>query len=471
MADETTVRAAAAAAGQSQVFRFWDGLNEESRAKLLAQLEELDWNELDSLAKEYVLRRPETAIPADLQPAPFFPANPKTEEEKNFYERARATGEAMLRAGRVSLLTVAGGQGTRLGFDGPKGTYPIGPVSGRTLFGYFAGTVAAAQKKYGKPLTWYIMTSTVNDAATRKFFADNGFFGLDSGRVVFFTQGSMPAFGRDGKLLLGAPDSLSLSPNGHGGTLLALRQSGALDRMKRENADVISYFQVDNPLVPMIYELFLGLHELEKSEMSAIMLPKTNAFEKLGNFCVSEGRTQIIEYSDLPESLAESRNPDGSLRYVAGSPAIHLISRDFVARLTGGGRLQLPWHRADKKVPYVDGSGNLVKPESPNAVKLESFIFDALPLAGKTVILEGCRKRMFAPTKNQTGVDSAESCREMLLERDAEILSGAGFAFPRDSAGKRLADIELAPELVLNPAELKRFAGRTILSGSREVWE
>ena len=470
MMDLEKLRRTAEAAGQGQVFRFWDELDDAGRRHLAAEVAELDFAELDRLAAGYVLKRPETAIPADLAPAPFFPAVPRDAAEAEYYRRAAAAGEAMLRAGRVAMLTVAGGQGTRLGFDGPKGTYPIGPVSGRTLFGYFAGTIAAAQKKYGKPITWYIMTSTVNDGATRAFFAEKGYFGLDADRVVFFTQGSMPAFGTDGKLLLGAKDALSLSPNGHGGTLLALRASGALDRMKRENTDVISYFQVDNPLAPMIHPLFLGLHELEKSEMSAIMLPKTNPFEKLGNFCVSGGRTQIIEYSDLPAELAESRNPDGSLRFVAGSPAIHVISRDFVARLTEGGRLRLPWHRADKKVPFINDAGELVKPETPNAVKLESFIFDALPLAAKTMILEGRRDEMFAPTKNQTGVDSAESCREMLLERDARRLTEAGFAV-RDPKGARLADIELAPELAFAPEGLRKFAGRAVVPGAREVWE
>ncbi|MBR2642789.1 MAG: UDPGP type 1 family protein [Lentisphaeria bacterium] len=468
--DIAKLRQTAENAGQSQVFRFWDELDEAGKTQLAGQLAGLDFEELNDLAADYVVKRPETAIPDDLAPAPFFPAHPRDEAEKAYYAKAVAAGEELLRAGRVCMLTVAGGQGTRLGFDGPKGTYPIGPVSGRSLFGYFAGTIKAAQEKYGKPITWYLMTSVINDGPTRAFFRENNYFGLDPEKVMFFTQGSMPAFGRDGKLLLGAKDSLSLSPNGHGGTLLALKTSGALARMEKENCDVISYFQVDNPLAPMIDPLFLGLHLLEGSEMSAIMLPKTNPYEKLGNFCVTGGRTQIIEYSDLPAELAESRNEDGSLRFVAGSPAIHVISRDFVSRLTSGGRLQLPWHRADKKVPYMDADGTLVKPEEPNAVKLESFIFDALPLAAKTVILEGNREGMFAPTKNSTGVDSAESCREMLLERDARVLESAGFAV-RKADGSRIADIELAPEYAVNPELLRKFAGRTITEGAREVWE
>ncbi len=466
----TDLMTAAQNAGQGHLFRFWNELDEAGRKQLAEQIAGLDFEELNALAAEYVVKRPVTDIPEDLTPAPFFPACPRNEAEADYYAKAVAAGEDLLRSGRVCMLTVAGGQGTRLGFDGPKGTYPIGPVSGRSLFGYFAGTIKAAQEKYGKPITWYLMTSVINDGATRAFFKENNYFGLNPDQVMFFTQGSMPAFGTDGKLLLGAKDSLSFSPNGHGGTLLALRTSGALARMEKENCDIISYFQVDNPLAPMTDPLFLGLHVLEGSEMSAIMLPKTNPYEKLGNFCVSGGRTSIIEYSDLPAELAESRNADGSLRFVAGSPAIHVISRDFVSRLTEGGRLQLPWHRADKKVPYVDENGNAVKPAEPNAVKLESFIFDALPLASKTMILEGNRENMFAPTKNSTGVDSAESCREMLLERDARILETAGFAV-RKSDGKRIADIELDPAYTVRPELLKKFSGKTIEENTKEVWE
>ena len=194
--------------------------------------------------------------------------------------------------------------------------------------------------------------------------------------------------------------------------------------------------------------LFLGLHSLEKSEISSRMLPKTNPYEKLGNFCVSDGRLQIIEYSDMPAELAERRNPDGTLAFLAGSPAIHVISRTFIEELTKDGRLNMPWHRADKKVPYINENNELVKPEQPNAVKLESFIFDALPLAKRTLVLEGSRKDHFAPTKNATGVDSAESCRRMLCERDAERLELAGKKVPRKADGTPDCLVEISPATV-----------------------
>lgn len=464
-----------AAAGQQQLLRFWSQLDADQQARLAGQLDEIDFAELEKLIREYVLQRPKTQIPEDLGPAPYFPLVPRDEEQKALYAKAQARGEELLRAGRVCCLTVAGGQGTRLGFDGPKGTYPIAPVTGKSLFQYFAESILRTGEKFGCRLTWYIMTSLLNREATEAFFKEHAFFGLAPEQVFFFTQGTMPAIGYDGKLLLAEKDSLSLSPNGHGGTLLALRKSGALARMEAEKTDCISYFQVDNPLIPVVNPFFLGMHDLEKSEMSAIMLAKTGPFEKLGNFCVTNGHLEIIEYSDLPAELAESRNPDGTLRFIAGSPAIHMISRAFVEKLTSGGSLKLPWHRADKKVPFVDEAGNPVKPAEPNAVKLESFIFDAMPLASRTMVLEGKREDLFAPTKNPTGVDSVESCRAMLIERDARRLEAAGVKVARDAEGKVAAEIEVSPRAVCDDADAAEYVKahnlREVAAGARLYFE
>lgn len=443
--------------GQSGVLRFYDELDENGKKRLGGQLSEIDFASLDRLIGEYVLKKPEFKLPSDLRPAPFFPLTPRSAAESELYRRAEACGRELLRSGKVSFLTVAGGQGTRLGYDGPKGTYPIAPVSGKSLFCLFAEKILRLGEKFDRKFTWYIMTSIVNHEQTTAFFREHGFFGLDEKQVFFFTQGTMPAIGYDGKLLLGSKDSLSLSPDGHGGTLLALHRSGALERMRREGVEYISYFQVDNPLAPMGDARFLGLHALEKSEMSAITLAKTGPFEKLGNFCLADGKLTIIEYSDLPAELAESRNPDGSLRFVAGSPAIHVISRSFVERLTAGGSLRLPYHRADKKVPFIDDGGASVKPEVPNAVKLETFIFDALALAEKTMVMEAAREDVFAPTKNATGVDSVESCRRMMLAKDAKMLAAAGVDFPFGADGGPLAKAELSPRRMADAEDVAEY--------------
>ena len=444
--------------GQQQLIAFWNEISEDERENLTSQIQNIDFNRIDELIKEYVLKKPETSIPDDLKPAPFFPLKPDSEGLEAYYQVARQTGADIIRQGKVACLTVAGGQGTRLGFDGPKGTYPIGPVSGKSLFAYFAEGIARNQEKYSTTIPWYIMTSVVNNAQTVEFFEKHNYFGLNKQQVFFFVQGTMPAVGYDGKILLATKSSLALSPDGHGGTLWALRQSGALDKMRADGTMFLSYFQVDNPLVAVIDPLFIGLHSLEKAQMSAIMLPKTGPFEKLGNFCVSQNRTCIIEYSDLPDYLAESRNPDGTLKFLAGSPAIHVISTDFVEKLTDSGKPALPWHRADKKVPYVDANGGMVKPEKPNAVKLESFIFDALPMAEKTMILEADRKESFGPTKNATGVDSAESCREMLVARDKRRLKAASV----DTADAE--KVEIAPRSADCDEDVKAYCRKNNIS-------
>ncbi len=444
--------------GQEQILKFYDELNDSQKTQLENQVNDINFENLEELIKEYVLKEPKIYIPDDLTPAPFFTAEPKNEKEKEYYTQAFAKGEELISQGKVAALTVAGGQGSRLGFDGPKGTYPITPIQNKTLFQYFSEKILRLNEKYNTQINWFIMTSLLNNEDTQNFFQENNYFGLDSKSVHFFTQGTMPAIGYDGKLLLASKDSLALAPDGHGGTLLALRNSQSLEKMKEIGVEHISYFQVDNPLVSIANPLFIGLHALENSEISAIMLPKTNPYEKLGNFCVSKGRTEIIEYSDLPAELAEQRNEDGSLKFLAGSPAIHVLSREFVENLTDGGKLNLPWHRADKKINFVNDNGESVIPTENNGVKLESFIFDAMPLAKATMILEAKRENEFAPTKNPTGVDSVESCRQMLIDRDAKWLEAAGVAIPKNSNGDIDCKVELSPELFVSESDVIEYA-------------
>jgi UDP-N-acetylglucosamine/UDP-N-acetylgalactosamine diphosphorylase len=212
----------------------------------------------------------------------------------------------LLQAGKVAAFVVAGGQGTRLGHPGPKGCLEATPVTKKPLFQVFAEQILAAGRRAGTPVPWYVMTSPANDVATKAFFRQHDYFGLAEGDVFFLTQGTMPAIGLDGKLILSAPGSLALSPDGHGGSLKALRNSGALADMARRGVELISYFQVDNPLVRCVDPLMLGLHAVEGAEMSAKCLPKREPLEKLGNFCVVDGKVTVIEYSDLPDELAHA---------------------------------------------------------------------------------------------------------------------------------------------------------------------
>ena len=442
---------------QSHLMAYFSELSAEEQQQFTEELTNINWDNITQLTKDYILTQPESHIPSDLAPAPFFSLEPKTNTEKELYAEAQEKGIELLQNSKVAALTVAGGQGTRLGYDGPKGTYPISPVKNKSFFKYYAETILRIREKYNCDFKWYVMTSILNHEATIEHFEDNNYFGLAKDSVMFFAQGTMPCIGYDGKLLLNSKNSLAKNPDGHGGTLLALKKSGALAEMAKNGVEYISYFQIDNPLITIANELFLGMHALEEAEMSAIMLAKTNAFEKLGNFCISNNELSIIEYSDMPDELATATDTNGGLKFLAGSPAIHVISRDFVERLTADGTLNLPWHRADKKVPCLNNKGVLATPETENAVKLEAFIFDALPLAKKTMILEADRNNEFAPTKNKAGIDSVASCREMLMKRDAKWLENAGVDVPRNADGSLACCIELSPLKFIDQEDVSNY--------------
>ncbi len=440
--------------GQSHLLAFWGQLNQAQKADLLGQIKELDFAQIDDWVANLVKKKPTSAAQVDFVPAPFYSARPADKVQKRKYSQAIELGKKLISAGKVAALVVAGGQGTRLGFDGPKGDFPISPIKGKTFFQLFAEYVAAASKKHGTVLPWYIMASSLNFSRIAEIFRANDYYGLDKNNVSIFEQGTLPNFSFDGRILLADKANLARSPDGHGGCFRALARSGALKDMKKRGIELISYWQVDNPLVNICDPLFIGLHTLDKAEMSSKALVKASPKERVGNFCLVDGRVTVIEYSDLPDDLAQKRKPDGSLVFEMGSIAIHIISASFVERLNAEG-ISLPLHRAVKKIEHIDQSGNLVEPAKPNGIKLESFVFDALPLASKSIILETLREQEFAPTKNAIGVDSVETTRKMMVARAADWLESAGVAVPRKPNGSPDCLIEIAPSFALEKDDLK----------------
>ena len=431
-------------AGQGQVFAFWGQLDEGGRRALLDQAGEINLAEVTRLTRVLLGQDAAPGVDlTDLQPAPYV-ARPENGGEAAEWARARAAGEAALRAGRVAAFTVAGGQGTRLGYDGPKGTFPVTPLKRKPLFQIFAEKITAIGRRHGRPLHWFIMTSHANHARTEAFFAEHRFFGLDRARVHFFRQGRMPAVDFTGRILLESPGGIALSPDGHGGSLRALHRSGALDLMQGEGIDTISYFQVDNPLVRCIDPEFIGWHLVRGAEMSAKMIPKAYPEEKLGHFCLQRGRLVVIEYSDLPLAVQREVDPQtGRLRYLAGSIAIHILDREFVRRMAEGGAL--PFHRADKKIATIDAAGRPVKPAAPNGAKFEMFVFDALPFARNALVIETRRADDFSPVKNADGVDSPRTAREDQLRQYARWLQRAGASLAIDASGLPAATLEVSP--------------------------
>lgn len=412
--------------GQDHLLDFADELSQEQWQQLEKQLADIDFAQLEKLSQAKQEMVDWAAIAARAEPpqaVELGQAHPELTREA-----AREAGESALRGGRLAVIIVAGGQGTRLGFDQPKGLFPIGPLSQRTLFQMHCDRLRAVMERYGVSIPLYVMTSPATDAATREYFADNDRCGLAADQLRIFCQGTMPAVdATTGKVLLSAKDSVALSPDGHGGVVAALAKNGCLAEAAAAGIEQFFYAQVDNPLAELCDPELIGYHLLARSQLTTQVVRKRFPQEKVGNVVTVDGKTQIIEYSDLPEAVAERKNADGTLKLWAGNIAIHVIDRSFLESVVDDVD-GLPFHRAHKKVPFIDSAGESVAPESPNATKFERFVFDLLPLAAHAFVVEGDAARIFAPVKNADGAefDTPSTSRQALLDLHRQWLQAAG---------------------------------------------
>jgi UDP-N-acetylglucosamine/UDP-N-acetylgalactosamine diphosphorylase len=442
---ETRLRGLARDAGQEHLFDDWDSLGDRQREAYLEQLEALDFAQLP-LLRDLLREDARNDAPARLEAPEVFPLERDAAQREQAAAACRR-GERELAAGRVGFLLVAGGQASRLGYEGPKGAFGIGPVSGRSLFEIHARRLLAVARRHRVTVPWYVMTSPANDAATREFFARHAWFGLPREDVFFFSQAMMPAVDARGRVLRAAPGVLFLAPNGHGGSLVALRASGALDDARARGLTQLSYFQVDNPLALPADELFLGLHAQAGAGMSSKVVEKRSAGEKVGVLGRIDGRMGCIEYSDLPAHLREARDARGRLLFRAGNIALHALSVEFAADLTGG-ELKLPWHLARKSMKvWSDGAQREVQ-----GVKFETFVFDALGRSDASVTLEVERAREFSPVKNREGEDSPDSTRADLARLHASWVRSAGLTDPPLDAHGR-PRVEVCPLLAQSEQE------------------
>jgi UDP-N-acetylglucosamine/UDP-N-acetylgalactosamine diphosphorylase len=434
------------ASHQEHVLRHWERLNNAERRQLLDQLRVINLPQLHEL---YTQKDKEYGLPAEDHLCPVDVARLDPQDQTR-----RQRGEEALRRGEVAVLVVAGGQGSRLGFEHPKGMFPIAPVTHKSLFQLHAEKVLALARRYGRPVPFLLMTSDATHEETKAFFAEHAYFDLPRDEVFFFRQGTMPALDMaSGRLLLEASGRLFTSPNGHGGTLTALAENGLLDQLHGRGIRHVYYFQVDNPLTRVADPLFLGHHIGADAEVSSKVIAKESPTDKMGNMVQVDGRCTIIEYSDLPDSLARQTDEQGRLRIWAGNPAIHVFAVDFLRRITRGG-LQIPFHIARKKVPYLDENDHLVQPAKENALKFEMFIFDALPLAERWTAVETTRREEFVPLKNATGPDSPETVRQALSNLAGDWLGRAGVKVPRHATGDVALPLEISPLYALDAEEL-----------------
>jgi UDP-N-acetylglucosamine/UDP-N-acetylgalactosamine diphosphorylase len=436
---------------QEHLFEQWAQLTESERENLLSQLEQVDFNQL--ARQRSLLAAPVSSRAAALEPPDLFPLR-RSGAQQARAQQAGAVGRELLSRGSVGFLVVAGGQASRLGHPGPKGTFPLGPLSGQSLFEIQARRLRAAGARYDFQPVWYVMTSPGNDAATREFFREHEWFGLPARDVVFFCQRMLPAVDPSGRILRAARGELFLAPGGHGGSLEALAQSGALADARARGLSRLAYFQVDNPLARPADPLFLGLHHLACARMSSKVVAKRNADEKVGVLARADGQMTCIEYSDLPEDLRQARDRDGQLRFRAGNIAAHVIDCDFVEELTRGG-LDLPWHLARKRMSVWHAG----RQQELEGIKFETFVFDALARSRESVVLEVDRAEEFSPVKNRSGEDSPESSRADLCRLYAGWASRAGHELPPcDASGCH--PIEVDPLVAEDAEEFRRRAPR-----------
>lgn len=437
--------------GQEHVLDFWDTLSKSQRNNLLEQINTIDFNLLVKFIDTVKNLGESEPQYSNLEPADLI----SLEERKTRDPEAVGCGEEQLSNGKVAAFLVAGGQGTRLGFDGPKGMYPVTPVKKKSLFQLHAEKLLAMSKKYGKQIPWYILTSETNNDQTIEFFNKNDFFGYDIADVIFFIQDMIPGLDRQGRLILDAPDHIFKNPNGHGGSLKALWEKGAVTDMKNRGIEHIFYFQVDNVLTRICDPAYIGYHVLGESEMSNKVVHKSSPEEKTGILCLIDGKLGLVEYSDLDKENMYALNEDGTLKFWGGSIAIHIFDIDFV-ELENKNGFKLPYHLAEKSIPYINKKGKLVKPEDKNGIKFETFVFDALLDTKKSVSIEVDRNKEFSPLKNSSGDNSPITINRDLINMYSSWIENAGYKIKSDLDGNVAANVEISPLFAVNERELKK---------------
>lgn len=443
---------------QQHVLQWWDELSADQQLELTAQLQSVDFDTIETVwkAAQQHDSKPDASTEnrADIARAPATVVRqPTSDADQAQRQAAMEIGEQLLSAGKVAVITVAGGQGSRLGFEHPKGMFPIGPVSDRTLFQIFAEQIQARKNRHGGAIPWLIMTSSATHAETVAFFEQHEYFGLQSETVSFFQQGSMPAVdAASGRLLMGDKGSLCLSPDGHGGLVTALKSSGLLGEMATAGVEHFFYHQVDNPTVIMCDPVLIGLHHQQESQLTTNVVEKSSPMERMGVLVDIDGNLEIIEYSELTEEQASKSDDTGQWIFWAGNTAIHVFTLEFFQQLTTDG-CGLELHVANKKVPYLSSNGERIEPAEPNANKFERFIFDALPLAKNALIVEGNRDREFNPVKNAEGSDSPATSKAALNRIAREWMRAAGQTVSDDS------DVEISPLEALDAEEFVQRQG------------
>lgn len=387
---------------QTQLLRFWDTLDDAGREKLAGQIKNIDFSFLELLKKEEHAVEKGKLAPLGCMTLDEIAKQRGTCEEK---------GLEMIRKRKVAAVMLAGGQGTRLGSDSPKGCYNIGETKDVFIFQRLIENLMDVTKAAGAWIPLLIMTSDKNHEETVRFLTEKDFFGYDPDSVFFFMQAMAPSVDYNGKILLEAPDSISLSPNGNGGWFESIVHAGLLPKLKEMGVEYFNVFAVDNVLQRICDPCFLGAAELGGYDGAAKVVRKNAPDERIGVLCLEDGMPSIVEYYEMTEEMATLRDEDGELAYAFGVILNYLFRLDHLEEIATS---KLPTHIVEKKIPHVDNEGRTVKPETPNGYKFETLILDMVHLTNSCLSYEIVREHEFAPIKNKTGIDSVESAKALL---------------------------------------------------------
>ena len=382
--------------GQSHVMRGFDDLTEEQQKGLLAQIEAVDWKVIELAGKQ-------SKIPlGELSPLGAVEVSEIEKREGEF----REAGLTAIREGKVAALLLAGGMGTRLGLDKPKGELNVGINRTLYIFQCLINNLMDVTREAGATVPLYIMTSEKNNDETIRFFEEHDYFGYPKEDVAFFVQEMAAAVDYDGKLLLEAPGRLATSPNGNGGWFSSLVKAGLLSDIHQRGVEWINIFAVDNVLQRIADPLFIGATILNGKVSGSKVVRKVDAYEKMGVLCLEDGRPSVVEYYEMSKDMAESTDEAGNLRYAFGVILNYLFRVDKLEEIV---ERELPVHVVEKKIPYLAEDGTLVKPEEPNGYKFETLVVDMIRMMDNNLPFEVVREREFAPIKNLHGVDSLDS--------------------------------------------------------------